>query len=89
MVGQNMSFILSADKSVAVELHKILQHHFNYRLTIDCEAIKEAKEFEFLGVILNESLSFSKHITHLKSKCAKRTYFDHWQARPGHQTTNH
>ena len=50
-----------------------LQHHFNYRLTIDGEAIKEAKEFEFLGIILDKSLSFNKRITDLKSKCAKRT----------------
>ena len=66
-------FTLSTEKSVAVGFHRTLQYQFNYRLTIDGEAIKEAKDFKFLGVTLDKSLTFNKHITELKSKCAKRT----------------
>ena len=60
-------------KSVAVAFHRMVHHHINYRLTIDGKVVKEAKEFKFLGVFLDKKLTFNKHITDLRSKCAKCT----------------
>ena len=64
---------ISIAKSVAVVFHRAVGHHFNYRLTIDGKAVKEAKSFKFLGVLLDKYLTFNKHIADLKRKCARRT----------------
>ena len=42
-------------------------HHFNCRLTIDGEAVKEAGDFKFFGVHSDRSFKSNKHTREVKS----------------------
>ena len=64
-------FTLSAEKSASVTFTKTRTAN-TAALSISGQAVNRVKDFKFLGVRLDQHLTFNQHIKDIKHKCAKR-----------------
>ena len=63
-----LSLNVSKTRSMLFKHPKIPTVHFSYDLEINGEKIKRVKEFNFLGIMLDEHLTWKPHIKKIRSK---------------------